>query len=358
MNLKELAAKLGLSPTTVSRALNGYPEVNAATATRVIEAAQQHGYVPNSMAKRLATGRAMAIGHVVPQSEHDMINPIFADFIAGAGETYSKNGYNMLISVVPAEEEAASYTALAAAQSVDGVIVHGPSARDERIALLQDLGIPFIVHGRSASDAPHSWMDINNRRAFQQATTHLIDLGHRRIALLNGLERMDFAQRRRAGYEAALDEAGIPIDPEIMFSADMTEPYGYQTSMRLLKSDNPPSAFLASSLITALGISRAIAACGLSLGKDVSVVTHDDALWFLPNQGDLPMFTSVKSSVRAAGKRIAELLIEQIEGRAAPGVSELWEAEMVFGQSTGPGPFAKTKDARLDQTQLRPQRIS
>jgi LacI family transcriptional regulator len=88
MNLKELALKLGLSPTTVSRALNGYPEVNEVTRERVVAAAKRHNYRPNTRAIRLATGRAMAIGHVIPvASKHEMVNPIFADFIAGAGET-------------------------------------------------------------------------------------------------------------------------------------------------------------------------------------------------------------------------------------------------------------------------------
>ena len=86
MNLKELASKLGLSPTTVSRALNGYPEVNEETRARVLAAANRHNYRPNTRAIRLATGRAMAIGHVVPvSSKHEMVNPVFADFIAGAG---------------------------------------------------------------------------------------------------------------------------------------------------------------------------------------------------------------------------------------------------------------------------------
>ena len=102
MNLKELASKLGLSPTTVSRALNGYPEVNEATRERVMAAAKRHNYRPNTRAIRLATGRAMAMGHVIPiASKHEMVNPVFADFIAGAGETYSRNGYDMVLSVVP-----------------------------------------------------------------------------------------------------------------------------------------------------------------------------------------------------------------------------------------------------------------
>ena len=106
MNLKELATKLGLSPTTVSRALNGYPEVNEATRERVMAAAKRHNYRPNTRAIRLATGRALAIGHVIPlATRHEIMNPIFADFIAGAGEIYSRNGYDMLLSVVPDEDE-------------------------------------------------------------------------------------------------------------------------------------------------------------------------------------------------------------------------------------------------------------
>ena len=102
MNLKELASKLGLSPTTVSRALNGYPEVNEATRERVMAAAKRHNYHPNTRAIRLATGRAMAVGHVIPvATRHEIVNPVFADFIAGAGETYSRNDYDMVLSVVP-----------------------------------------------------------------------------------------------------------------------------------------------------------------------------------------------------------------------------------------------------------------
>ncbi|HSG53905.1 MAG TPA: substrate-binding domain-containing protein, partial [Paracoccaceae bacterium] len=132
--------------------------------------------------------------------------------------------------------------------------------------------------------------------------------------------------------------AGIAPEPRLVFSADMTEPYGYHTVMGLLEGANPPTAFLTSSLITALGVSRAIAHCGLTMGRDVSVITHDDALWFLPNQGKVPMFTSTKSSIRAAGKRMAEMLIDAIEGRAPPNQTELWEAEFVVGTSTGPAP--------------------
>ena len=101
MNLKELSEKLGLSQTTVSRALNGYPEVKEATRQKVIEAARLYSYSPNTRAKSLATGQSMAIGHVVPTSgTHEMVNPIFADFTAGASQIYAQHDYEMVISTV------------------------------------------------------------------------------------------------------------------------------------------------------------------------------------------------------------------------------------------------------------------
>ncbi len=339
MNLRELSDLLGLSPTTVSRALNGYPEVRAETRARVAEAAAKHGYAPNFQAKKLATGRSMSIGHVVPTSRHEMINPIFGDFIAGAGETYSKRGYDMVITVVEDDGEEAAYRSIHSQHKVDGIIVHGPRQDDPRVPLLNALGVPYLVHGRVAEgETGYSWLDINNKRAFERATNLLLDLGHRRIAFLNGLENMHFAQRRRVGHEIALTERGVPVDPEILFAEEMTEPFGYETTRRLLAAPNPPTAILTSSLITAMGVSRALSEMGLQLGRDISVITHDDELSFLPNAGDVPLFTCTRSSVRAAGSRVAELLIDLIDSEEKAHVSELWECQLTLGRSTGPAP--------------------
>ena len=140
MKLKELAEALGLSPTTVSRALNGYPEVSEATRKRVVDAARNFAYQPSSSAKGLATGKSMSIGHVVPLGRHKMIDPHFAEFIAGAGDTYAREGYDMVISVVPEAGQERVYRQLAASGKVDGLIVHGPKHNDPRIALLNGRG--------------------------------------------------------------------------------------------------------------------------------------------------------------------------------------------------------------------------
>lgn len=339
MNLKQLSLQLGLSQTTVSRALNGYPEVSEITRQRVMEAARLANYSPNTRAKGLATGHSMAIGHVIPVSQnHEMVNPIFGDFIAGAGETYARNGYEMLISVVPeGTSEASVYHTLHARGSVDGVVVHGPRRDDPRLPLLTDLQLPFVVHGRvTGYDKAYPWLDVNNRRAFHRATSFLLDLGHRRIALINGIEEMDFAERRRRGYEGALVDHGIAPDPELMSSAEMTESYGHDTTRRLLALGEPPTAIVVSSVICALGVRRAIESQGLTMGRHISVITHDDALSYLRNDDPEPVFTAVRSSVRDAGRQLGQLLIDRIKNPLAPPAQTLLEAELTVGRSTGP----------------------
>ncbi len=340
MNLKELASKLGLSPTTVSRALNGYPEVNETTRERVMAAAKRHNYRPNSRAIRLATGRAMAVGHVIPiASRHEIVNPVFADFIAGAGETYSRNDYDMVLSVVPDEQEEVTYRGLKSKGNVDGVIVHAPRLDDPRIGLLHEIGLPFVVHGRATgSTLPYSWLDVNNRRAFQRATEFLLDLGHTRIGLINGLEFMDFAIRRRAGFADAMGQRGLHVDPDLMSSDEMTEVSGYRAARRMLALSERPTAFVVASMISGMGVRRAIEERALVMGRDVSVIIHDDDLSYLKNGEDLPIFTATRSSVREAGRLAAEMLLDMIANPGLGPQQRLLEAELIIGQSTGPVP--------------------
>jgi LacI family transcriptional regulator len=341
MNLKDLSQKLGLSPTTVSRALNGYPEVSEATREKVVAAAQRFNYKPNLRAIRLATGRAMAVGHVIPmETRHELVNPIFADFIAGAGEVYSRAGHDLILSIVPDGDEARAYREMKSRGNVDGVIVHAPRQNDFRIPLLHDIGLPFVVHGRATGAAlPYAWVDVNNRRAFCRAADFLLDLGHRRIALVNGLEFMDFAIRRRQGFTEALDARGLAPDPALMRSIEMTETLGYSAVRDMLATDDPPTAFLVSSMIMAMGARRAIEDRGLTMGRDISVIIHDDELSYLQNGTDLPIFTATRSSVRQAGRLAAAMLLDIIATHATP--SHLMEAELIIGQSTGPASRAR-----------------
>ena len=343
MNLKDLASQLGLSPTTVSRALNGFPEVNEDTRRRVAEAARNANYRPNARAKGLATGRANAIGHVIPiSSRHEIVNPIFGDFIAGAGEVYSRLGYDMILSIVEDADQDRAYREIRSKGSVDGVIVHGPAENDPRIPLLTELGLPFVVHGRAAGTTlPYSWVDVNSARAFRRATDFLMDLGHRRIALVNGLEFMDFAIRRRRGYVEALTERGLKPDPTLMVQGEMTETQGHNAAQAMLRLQDPPTAFVTSSLLSAMGVRRAVEEVGLVMGRDVSIVTHDDDLGYLKNGDGEPIYSATRSSVREAGRKAAAMLIDLINDPARDPRHELLDAVLVVGNSTGPAPKRK-----------------
>jgi LacI family transcriptional regulator len=285
----------------------------------------------------------MAIGHVIPLStQHEIVNPVFADFIAGAGEIYSVNGYDMILTIVADNDEEKAYRAIKSKGNVDGIIIHGPRLADPRIGLLQSLDLPFVVHGRSA-DIPEnfSYLDVNNARAFERATGLLIDLGHQRIALINGLEFMDFAMRRRVGFEKAHFSHGLAVDTSLMTQGEMTEAQGASAARALLAPPNPPTAFMTSSLLSAIGVRRSVEDAGLKIGCDISIVTHDDELGYLRNGEVEPIFTATRSSVREAGRRAAAMLLAQITARieghtTRTPVQVLMEASLVIGRSTGP----------------------
>jgi len=338
MNLRELSHLLKLSQTTVSRALNGYPEVGEATRRRVVAAAQKHGYRPNIRARRLATGKSMCIGHIIPLSgQNEIVNIVFADFIAGAGEVYALQGYTMNLSVVRDEDELSAYRGSVEKGAVDGVIVHSPRRADPRIAQLAALDIPFVVHGRARDvDTPYAWLDVDNHAAFQEGAQHLTALGHRRIALINGQEEMDFAWRRREGYVDALRSAALAPDPSLMHSGEMSEPFGYHAAGQMLSGADAPTGFICASIVSALGVRRAAEERGLMPGRDLSILCFDDAISYLPNGGETPIFTALRSSVRDAGRRCAEMLLGLIEAPQSALPQELWRAELVLGSTTGP----------------------
>ena len=140
---------LALSQTTVSRALNGYPEVNEETRRRVVDAAKRHGYRPNPSARRLATGKAGMIGYVLPTGAAVDIDPHFVEFLSGLGD-YARGARSRPCPLpADADDEETTYRRIVANKQVDAVYVSSPRPADRRVALLNDLGIPFIVHGRS-----------------------------------------------------------------------------------------------------------------------------------------------------------------------------------------------------------------
>ncbi len=337
MRLKDLAEHLGLSQTTVSRALNGYPEVNEATRLRVAEAAARLGYRPNASALRLATGRSGAVGLVLRGA--DELGPHMSEFLSGLGERLATEEIDILVTTVESyQDEIAAYRRLAASQKVDAVILHSPKLHDERAEVLMDLKLPFVLHGRTNGDRPVPWLDIDNTGAVERATSHLLDLGHRRIALMNGVRGRTFAEHREIGYLAALSARGVPFDPALMSNSIFTDEVAFRLAQSMLELKPRPTAFLAGSMMTALGIFRAIRQAGFTLGKEVSMIAHDDVFPYLNADNMYPTMSTTRSSIRAAGTRIAELILQLLGGKPTEDIHELWPVELVLRESSGPAP--------------------
>jgi LacI family transcriptional regulator len=337
MRLKDLAEHLGLSQTTVSRALNGYPEVNETTRLRVAETAARLGYRPNASALRLATGRSGAIGLVLRGA--DELGPHMSEFMGGMSGRMSAEEIDiLLITVDTLQDEMAAYQRLAASQKVDAIVLQSPTLNDVRAELLLDLKIPFVLHGRTNIGRPVAWMDIDNTGAVERATSHLLDLGHRRIALLNGIKGRTFAEHREIGYLAALSARGVAFDPALMSNSVFTDEAAFRLAQAMLELRPRPTAFLAGSMMTALGTFRAIRQAGLLLGRDVSMIAHDDVFPYLNADNMYPSMSTTRSSIRQAGIRIAELLLQILGGKPVDQIHELWPVELVLRESSGPAP--------------------
>jgi LacI family transcriptional regulator len=336
VNLKQLSHMLQLSQTTVSRALNGYPEVSEETRRRVMDAAKRHGYRPNPSARRLATGKAGMIGHVLPTGASVDIDPHFVEFLSGLGDYARGHDLDLVLSPTDADDEETTYRRVVANKQVDAVYVSSPRPADRRVRLLQQLGLPYIVHGRSEGlGFDYPFMDIDNEGAFHEAGRLLTQLGHKRVALINGETGETFAIFRQRGLTRALAAAGLALPPQSIRSVKMTEENGFRATRSLMDQERRPTALVCSSLIMSLGVMRALNELGLSVPGDVSVIAHDDVFpWLKPENFAVPLSTT-RSSIRAAGARIAERLAARISGIETHARTEIWPVDLVVRGSIG-----------------------
>ncbi len=337
MNLKEFSRKLGLSQTTVSRALSGYPEVKTETRERIAEAAIKHGYHPNRAAIGLATGRAGAIGIVFRGGSE--FGPHTSEFMGGLGTQLERDGIDMLVSTVDGREaEMQTYRRLAASKRVDAVLVHSPTMEDERIPFLIQLGLPFILHGRTKSTLPYHYLDIDNFGAIHSTTSYLTDLGHKRIAFINGFRGRSFAEHRDQGFRQVHAERGLSVYEEFLGNGEFTDEMGFRLMNGFLALPTRPTAVIAGSMMSALGAMRAVRTAGLKLGKDVSLIAHDDVFSYINADNMVPTLSTTRSSIRAAGARIGEMMLQILSGKDVAKFEEVWPVELVIRESTGPVP--------------------
>ncbi len=339
VDLKQLSKMLGLSQTTVSRALSGYPEVSEETRGRVLRAVGETGYRPNKAAQRLATGKARSIGLVMPTAPAHQSDVQIGEFLIGLGEEAARHEFHLVVMPADPNDELGALRRLAYSGNVDALLVTHMRGHDPRLQLLKSLSITYIVHGRSFGSADdYPYLDIDNQSAFYQATRLLLQLGHTRLCLLNGPELLDFAVRRKNGVIGALAEHGLKLAPEHISHSMMDDEQGQLAMNAFLRSRERPTAVICSSTGLAIGAIRAVKQAGLRLGEDISLIAHDDGLpHFKPENFPVPL-TTTRSSLRAAGVRIAERLIGTITQQESFPTQELWKTELIVRASTGAAP--------------------
>ena len=312
-NLKALASALGLSRTTVSRALNGYDDVSEATRQRVIEAARALGYQADPTARRLATGRADAIGIVYPFGAGDLGDPRFCEVVAGITEALGERDMDLIIASARPGAEMETYRRLVEGRSVDGLIVARTRMDDRRIAFLQERNFPFVAYGRTNITQPYWWFDFDNEAGARAATQRLIDFGHRRIALISAPLAMTFAAQRREGFMSALSDAGVAPLPELTIECTFDRAGGHDAAAALLNLADPPTALFVDNNLAGAGAFRAIVDSGRQLGRDISLIVYDGVPADVSHPYTVTAVT--QPTGHASGRAIAELMLGAIEDR-------------------------------------------
>ena len=327
VTLKDIAGELGLSPATVSRALNGFPEVSETTRARVSEVAARLGYAPNPIARRLVGGRSGLVGMVVPGAGDVSADPSFMEVLAGLGAALTGHGLDLVLHVAPPGEEIGALERLVRRGTMDGFILIAPRVDDPRLTFLEDEGVPFAVHGRvgpgtggdraggdrAGGEHRYDHYDIDNRAAGRMMAEHLIGLGHRRIALLNGPVHLSYAAERRAGHHEALDAAGLPPDDDLVIHDMPTHETGRRLAAGLLDAHAPPTAVACSSTAIASGVYAAAHERGLEVGRDLAVGAHDDAPPHIRSEDFVPPLTVTVSPLVDACEPLAAMIARRIE---------------------------------------------
>jgi len=339
--LKDLAKYLDLSPATVSRALNGFPEVGAKTRERVLKASRELSYTPNSSAKRLATGKSGVVGMIFRTTHNLMLDPHFTEFLAGLCTRLADSEIDLMFHIAPPGRQMAHYARYLAGEFVDGMIVSAPELNDQRIEALLERNFPFVVHGRSQDNPPYAFFDIDNDGAFARATRLLCELGHRRIALINGPKGMAFAEQRETAFLREMSVHGLKVPSPFVSHGEMSEDIAYQQACAMLDAQEfkAPTAFLCSSTLQALGVFRALGERGLEVGQDVSVVAHDDVLPHMRSEHFSTPLTVTRSAIRNASVHIADLIAKLIAGADPTSLQIIEPVDLIVRNSTAGAPL-------------------
>ena len=339
----DLAREAGVSRTTVSHVLNNQPGINLSPKTkeRVLATARKLGYVPNSAAQMLVTGRSRCIGLVFSRPDLLAVDAFVAVMIHGLNEVCRERGYRLIMEAVQEPPGADAYSNLAKSKRVDSLIVINP--RKDDIALKKVIKSKFPVLIAGTTDLPGAnAITTQEGQASCQITSHLISLGHQRIAHICHAS-LDYvaACRRFEGYRAALETANLPFNQALVAPGDFTFESGYRAMKQILASNGRSTALFAGNDTIAIGAMLAIREAGLSIPRDYAVVGYDD----VPSAAyACPPLTTLRTHAYEHGKLFAEAAIRLMNKETVGSQQDALPLELIIRESCG------AKARRIDST--------
>lgn len=333
VTIRDVAKRLNLSITTISRALDGYDDVAKETRERVVRVAREMGYVPSGAARQLRRKRSEAIGYILPTTRPRFSDPFFSEFIAGLGDEAASNNFDLLVSTAPPGEAAEQllYERWTHSRRVDGMVLSRMRRNDWRIEFLSSKKLPFVTMGRSLSSPNHPYIEVDARAGFATLVKHVVERGHRRIAFIGASPDLMLQSVRLEGYREGLEAAGIPFDGELVVEGNLTRQGGYQAAQKLLALPNPPTAIIGVNDLTAIGAIRAAHEKGLIVGRDLAVAGYDgieDA------EHTRPPLTTLNQPVYDIARRLVKMLLTLIANGSLTERQVLLQPELIVREST------------------------
>lgn len=313
VTIKDVAALAGVSPSTVSRTCKNNPSISEETKDRVRRAMAQLGYEPNFQASNLASQNARTIGIVLPASVRDAYeNPFYLEAIRGISQYCNHRQYmNTVITGKDEDEVLSAMRTMTRSGQVDGFIVLYSKQQDPVIDYLYGEGLLYVLIGKAYQYANQTiYIDNDNLLAGQEATEYLYQLGHRKIAYLGSDSSLMFSADRKSGYQTALLKHNLPVRPDYCVEIPSI-PKGRDAIIHLLlQSDDRPTAILVSDDILAVALERSCMEMGLSIPKDLSIISFNNSLFA---RLTYPQLTSIDINSCQLGIEAASQMINHIE---------------------------------------------
>jgi LacI family transcriptional regulator len=313
VTMREVAGKAGVSAMTVSRVINESRGVSEDARRRVESAIAELGYVPNRLASGLIRRKTGAIGVIVP----DVANPFFTLVVRGAEEVAWRAGYHVILCNTQADlERERGYLEDMLAFQVEGLLIAPVGERSKpNLRILRKNGVPFVLIDRSLNGYQGDLVQGDSVAGARRLVEHLIELGHRRIAMVSETGEVSTARDREQGYRQALEGAGIALRPEFVVESSAIDPRAaHDATLALLDLREPPTAIFSVNNIAVVGVAEAIRERGLDVPNDVALVCFDD----IEHASRFhPFLTVMAQPAETFGTIATQLLLDRLAGRVS-----------------------------------------